>query len=98
MTDALRDKLIAEIETISFPLLAAHAARDGLFLVGDQVPLVEVALAVVRNDTVAVEKLVEAGALRRPNADELMRFDRDPEAHTFRFIIVQPFVLAQLLS
>jgi hypothetical protein len=95
MTESRRDALLAQIDTVPFTPLAPHAGRNALFLVAADTELVDVALAVAENRTSDVEALIARGALRRPTAEEVTRFAAEPDAHAFRFVIVQPFVLAQ---
>lgn len=95
MTESRRDALLAQIDTVPFTPLAPHAGRGGLFFVEAGTELVDVALAVAENRTSEVEALIARGALRRPTPEEITRLAAEPDAHVFRFIIVQPFVLAQ---
>jgi hypothetical protein len=96
MTDAPNETRI-EIDVVTYTPLAQHTARGGLFLVTGA-SLADVASAIAQNRTKEVEAYIEGGELKRPSAEEHERFSKDPEAYTFSFVIVQPFVLAQLQS
>lgn len=98
MEQTLRERLAAQVDIVPFTPLAPHAARGGLFFVDAAEDIVEVALAIAENRTADVESLVATRKLRRPEADELARFEREPDSTSFRFIIVQPFVLAQSVT
>lgn len=95
MSDALEAKLLAEVATVPFTPLAPHAGRGGLLLLAVEHDLVATAAAIARNDAARVEALLREGALRKPDAEELARYAAAPEDHAFRFLIVQPFVVAQ---
>lgn len=97
MTDAPSETADLEIDVVTYTPLAQHTARGGLFLVTGA-SLADVARAIAANRTAEVEAYIEGGKLRRPAADEHELFAKDPEAYTFSFVIVQPFVLAQLQS
>lgn len=76
----------------TWALLAPHAARDALLLVGDA-PLAEVGAAITEDDADAVKRWLEEGTLRRPTPEEVTGWEADPVA--FEALIVQPFVLAR---
>lgn len=92
----LRQKLESEVLHAPWASLLPHAKRHAFFLVGDAVSLVDVALAVARDDQAAVKGWMEDQTLRRPSADELADWERMPMP--FEAIIVQPFVLGRPLA
>jgi hypothetical protein len=91
--DALRDKITAEILPCDWAALRPHHQRQALFLVSPDLDLVEAALAVAANRADRVEAWLTVGRLGRPQASmaDVLKAGR------FQFVIVQPFVLAQLL-
>lgn len=72
-------------------MLVPHAARGGLFLLREPHDLLEVGRAIAADDAARIHALLEAGDLVRPD-DEQLGMD---EQARFRFVIVQPFVVAQ---
>ena len=78
-----------------WPDLRYQFARGGLLLVSDTADLLEVALAVARDDRDAVQQLLSTGQLWRTGDDDARRFEAEP--CRFQFVIVQPWVLAQTL-
>ena len=96
MTDPhaeLRAKITSEILPCDWAALRPHHTRDALFLVSPDLDLVEAAVAVATNRADRVEVWLTVGRLGRP-ATALVP---ELEAGRFQFVIVQPFVLAQLL-
>ncbi len=94
MTDELRTKIRAEIDEATWTPLAMHAKREALFLVDASLDLGDAAYALASNRTSVVAHWLERGLLRRPTPEERARFDLAPEERSFRFVIVQPYVLA----
>lgn len=72
-------------------MLLPHAKRDALFFIAEPHDLEEIAVAVRDDDASTIQALLESGDMRRPTDEEKAT---DPEVR-FRFVIVQPFVLAQ---
>ncbi len=89
----LRDKITAEVLPCDWAALRPHHARDALFLVSPDLDLVEAAVAVATNRADRVEVWLTVGRLGRPTPEML----DDLVGARFQFVIVQPFVLAQLL-
>ena len=96
MTD-LRETLRRQIMDAEGALLVTHHRRGALFLVASEVSLLDVAEAIARDDTEKVGAWIEAGAIARPPAGEVERWERGERA-AYRFVIVQPYVLAQPLG
>jgi hypothetical protein len=94
MTDELKEHLANEVHRVDWQPLAPHAKRGGLVLVDARLDLVEVAVAVARDDDERVRRWMEAGQLLKPTADQIERW-RDETQDRFTVVIVQPYVLAQ---
>jgi hypothetical protein len=91
----LREKLAAEIATVSWQQLREHAAKDRLFIVGGEIALLDAGVALASDDRVAVEAWIESGALARPSKEQIRSFEGS--GASFRFLILSPFVLADVL-
>ena len=91
----LRAKLEAEIAAVTWKLLRPHAADNRLFLVGNGLALLDAALAVAEDDSPTVQRAVDAGQLLRPSAEQIRSWETGSPG--FRFVIVSPFVLAEVL-
>lgn len=93
----LYDKLSEELARVGWRDLRPHAGRGVLFLWTGDASLVEVAIAVARDDRVEVEGWLESGQLSRPTERQLSDWEAALE-RPFEYLIVQPFVLARDLS
>jgi hypothetical protein len=96
VTDDLRTKLRAEIMPASWPELLYQFARGALFVVAPEADLLDVAVAVARDDRDAVAALLSTGQLRRATDDDARHFQASA-GQRFQFVIVQPWVIAQAL-
>lgn len=74
--------------------LKPHAERGAVFVVSQDLELMEVAMA-VRDDVVdKVQGWLASGALARPSTEKLAALDANPTIE-MSFVIVQPYVLIQ---
>lgn len=98
MTDdekqALREKLEGEAGPVQGSDLAAHLRRDGVLVVSRELPLIECAVAIARDDRDAVSAWLASGALRRPSDDERAAWP-DDDVRRWTAVVVRPFVLVQ---
>ena len=90
----LRQKLLMEIERVSWRPLVPHHDKGHLWLLAGDLELIEVALAVANDELAHVSGWIQSGQLRRPEAQEVDAWTADPIAQHFEFVIVQPFVFA----
>ena len=91
---SLRQKLLTEVERVSWRPLHPHHERGHLWLLSEGLDLVDVGLAVALDRVHEVSEWIQAGKLRRPEPEEVIAWDLEPVAQHFEFLIVQPFVLA----
>ncbi|PIE15966.1 MAG: hypothetical protein CSA66_07925 [Proteobacteria bacterium] len=89
----LRDKLAGEIDVALWRDLRTHAARDVVFLVDRSVALLDAAVALASDDTGRVAAWIAAGALTRPGAGQLQRWEKHLDKR-FDSVIVSPYILA----
>ena len=83
----------AQTARIGWPELARHFARGNVVIVAVDNDLVEVATGLVTNDQAAIEKLIEAGLMRRASdADAKQWNDQNSE---FWAVVIAPWVLVQ---
>ena len=92
--DAVRNKLVDELDTVDWRALRAQAGRDNVILVAAELDLVEVGCAVAKDLAGEVSGWIAAGQLRKPAAEELSDWERELEK-SFRMLIVAPYVLIQ---
>jgi len=93
MSNALRDKLAGELMETGFKELAPHFARGALVLVASDLSLLDVAEAVARDQRERVEAWLSSKRIWRATDDDAKR--ALTEEQKLRFVIVQPWVLAQ---
>lgn len=82
------------IDESQWHFLRPHAERDALILVDLTLDLFETAQAVAEDRAELVQGWIRQGHLRKPTADELSKWNSSPEK-LFKFIVVQPYVLAR---
>lgn len=92
--DELRTHLANEVHRVDWRPLSPHAKRGGLVLVDSRLDLVEVAVAVARDDSDRVQEWMESKRLTKPTADQIDAW-KDETDERFTIVIVQPYVLAQ---
>lgn len=95
MSDQPRTKL--EVLTGEWTDLKPHAERGAVFLVSPDLDLNEVAIKVAQDDVESIRAWIEANSLQRPLMNQIERWDESP-GRSFRFTIVQPYVLIQELG
>lgn len=88
----LQRHLESEVLEVEWSALKPHVERDALVLVGPNVPLVKAALAVALDAKDDVANWLSSGDLSKVDANQDVAWGEDD---MFRFLIVQPFVLAQ---
>lgn len=77
--------------------LRIHLQRDAIVLVAVELDLVTTAVAVAEDNKAAVEKWLAAGHLLKPTAEQITAWEIELEK-PFRMLIVQPFILLQLVT
>lgn len=93
----VEDKLRSEVQETRWDALAIHAERGNLIMVSPKLDLLEAALAVAQDRTQDVETYLSAGLLHKLTEAQIAALDAE-ENPKFRFVIVQPFVLASRLE
>ncbi len=94
MTDDLRARLRDEVHRVDWKPLSPHAKRGGLVMVDPRLDLVQVALAVAKDDSAMVRQWMESGQLSKPTEEQVAAWKAEDEER-FSVLIVQPYVLAQ---
>jgi len=94
MTDDIRQKLMAEIEVADWEDLLPHFAHERLFACRDDLSLLDAAVAIASDDAALVRDLIRDDRLFTPDDKQAMNWFATKE--TFRFLIVQPYVLVKI--
>lgn len=94
--DEVRAKLKSEVLPARWPELRYQFARGALFFVRATEDLLDVAEAIAKDQRARIEELLENGGLRRATDDDARALEAAPDAR-LQFVIVQPWVVAQIL-
>lgn len=97
MADDTREKLRADIQVAEPKELLPHQRRDALIMVHKEVDILDVAMAVAQDEADTVASLLEEKKLFKPTLGELADWCVDQNLRV-QFVILQPYVLAQLLD
>ena len=92
MQQQLIQKLSGEVGVVSWEALSPHAERGALFWVDQSLDLVKVGVSLALDDTSSVRAWHDAKLLLPATALNPKQFA------AFRFLIIQPFVLAMPLE
>ena len=95
MSEELRKKLSEELEICSWSILKEHHSRNVVFVINEELDLVEVAISLALDEVDKVKTWKDAGDFREPDSYEIKKWNEDPDKKIATFIIVQPFVLIQ---
>ena len=88
-----RTKIAGEVGTSDWALLAPHAERDALIIIDAQLDLVDAAFAIAQDDSTQVQEWITSNLVRKPDGDDLVRFNQEPKTY-FQFVVIHPFVVA----
>ena len=90
---AIEEKLRSELQETHWDALAIHAERGRLIVVSPDLDLLTAAIAIAEDKKSDVEAFLTSGLLRKAGEPEIAAFEQEDNPR-FRFVIVQPFVLA----
>ncbi|WP_303720280.1 DUF2288 domain-containing protein [Malonomonas rubra] len=77
--------------------LRIHLQRDAIIIVAEELDLVEVAAVVAEDNKHKVANWIGEGQLVKPTAKQLSDWELDLNK-PFRMLIVQPFILVQMVN
>jgi len=92
----LRAKLQGEVLDTPWRELSPHVARHAVLLVAPDLDLLDVAVVLAHDDVSRLQSWLETGRVGRPS-DSLIEAWAT-EAPRFQAVIVQPWVLAQVIE
>ena len=95
--ESLEERLTRQLDDVPWSGLREHAARDGIIILGQELEMVETAVALAEDRFHWVNEQIDAGRITKPSKSQLANYEKSPE-RLFRFLIVQPFVLIQSLE
>jgi hypothetical protein len=86
----LREKLAGEIGTVAWSWLRPHQERGVLFLVGEELELIEVAIAVAEDRAETIRSWLDAGLLNQPGPEQVEEWEIS--GGLFAGVIVKPYI------
>ena len=92
----VRDKLRKDIAAVAADALLPHHRRGALLILATGVDILDAAEAIATDDATTVAAMISDGTLSKPSLGQLADWCVDVEQR-FQFVIVQPYVVAQLL-
>jgi hypothetical protein len=95
--EALEKELRASIGQVTWADLRRHLVRDGIIIVAPELALLEAAVKIAENDQSKVAEWIQDGLLTKPNASQLEHWEKNLDL-PFLSVVVQPFVLIQILN
>lgn len=97
MTQDLKAELAEMVGPAEWRWLSPHADRGAVLLVDEGLDLVEVGLAIARDDVTRVSHWISEALLTRPSPLQMETWAQ-ATGKQFQTLIVQPFVLVQSSS
>lgn len=98
MSDALVKKLSEEIEICSWNDLEDHYQRGAILVIDNSLDLIEVGVAMAEDEAGLMEKWLERGLIQKITSDQRDIWQKNPKEKISRFLIIQPYVLIQVIS
>ncbi|MES2963653.1 MAG: DUF2288 domain-containing protein [Bdellovibrionota bacterium] len=93
----VREQLKSEILTAYWHDLKDHLERQALFVVAQELDLVDAGVEIVADNTEKVTNWIADGQIARPTLAQMKTWDDEP-TRSFRSLIVAPYVLMQELG
>ena len=91
------DQFKKDLADVTWRDLRIHLQRGSIIIVNDRLDLVAVAVAVAEDQKAPVEDWVAAGDLIKPSVEQIEAWETQLDK-PFRMLIVQPFILVQMVS
>ena len=95
--DPVKQELKAAIGQVTWGDLRKHLVRDVIIIVDSSIDLLDAALKVSKNDQTRVSGWITDGLLTKPNARQLEHWEKNLSL-PFLSVVVQPFILVQVLN
>ena len=89
----LKEKLTKEVMTTVWEPLEPHHERGAIYLLDEDLDMVEVGEAMANDSVVQIKRWLEDGLLYPPTKDEIDSFKA--RAEELKMLIIEPYVLIQ---
>jgi hypothetical protein len=86
-----------DIAEVTWKDLRIHLQRDAIIIVAEELDLIEVATVVAGDDKIKVANWIGERQLVKPTAEQLQAWEGELDK-PFRMLIVQPFILVQVVA
>lgn len=93
----LRSELAESLDEAEWDWLKPHVQRDAVVVVDRALDLLDVGVAIARDDVVSVQHWISEQLIRKPSPEQLSDWNSD-QTKRFQALIVQPYVLVQEFS
>ncbi|MEA5510904.1 DUF2288 domain-containing protein [Crocosphaera sp. UHCC 0190] len=90
----LKTRLIKDLANVNWNDIKPHAQRDAVIVVNENLDLLEVGVAIAKDDKISVEHWITEQLINKPSNQQLSDWNVEP-SKLFKTLIVQPFVLVQ---
>ena len=90
----LRAELAESLDEAELDWLKPHIQRDVVVVVHQQLDLLDVGVAIARDDVLSVQHWISEQLVHKPFPEELVDWNSNPTKR-FQALIVQPYVLVQ---
>lgn len=94
---SLRERLQSEIGPCLASDLLAHIKRGAVVVVDAELQLLDVAIAVAKDDAATVQGWIASARLKNPTQEQIETWEKSPNL-PFVSVIVRPYVLVQELG
>ncbi|MGQ4646944.1 DUF2288 family protein [Lyngbya aestuarii] len=90
----LKDELAKTLDEAAWEWLIPHAKRDVLVVVAGELDLLDVGVAIARDDVLSVQHWISKQMLHKPLPEQLTDWNNN-SSKRFQALIVQPYVLVK---
>jgi len=90
----LKDKLQSEILDTQWEPVAPHFARGTVYLLDEDLDIVEVGQAMATDDISQIKQFLDNGLMAPPTPEEATLFAKESSI-LFKMLIIEPYVLIQ---
>lgn len=90
----LRAQLAETLDEAELDWLKPHIQRDVVVVVHPQLDLLDVGIAIARDDALTVQHWISEQLIHKPSSHQLADWNSN-QAKRFQALIVQPYVLVQ---
>ena len=98
MSEELKKKLSSEIEVCSWSDLEDHYTRGAILIIDPSLELVNVGIAMANDNAELVGDWLSNQRIQKPTQEQKENWSKNPKSKIARFLIIQPYVLIQLLA